>query len=405
MFRVALSGLNAASSDLRVTANNIANVNTTGFKGSRAEFGDVFAVSPYGVGRNAIGAGVQLSRVAQQFGQGNIEFTENSLDLAINGEGFFTLSQNGALSYSRAGAFGVDREGFVVNARGQRLQVNPPVAGAAGFDTGRLTDLQLQTTDSPPQATTSVALGLTLPGNATAPALTPFNATDARTYNHTTSITVYDSLGVSHVASFYFVKTGTANQWQVHSFVDGTAVGAAQNLTYSNSGALTAPAGGLITLPAHTLTNGAAPLNIELDLSNSAQFGERFATNSLTQDGYATGRLVGVDVSPEGVVNARYTNGQSTPLGQISLTRFANSQGLQQLGDTSWSETFESGDAVRGQAGSGSFGLVQSGALESSNVDLTAQLVNMITAQRNFQANAQMISTADQVTQAIINIR
>ena len=411
-FRVALSGLNAAGQDLRITANNIANVNTTGFKRSRAEFGDVFAVSAFGVGTNAIGSGVSLSRVAQQFTQGNIDFTQNSLDMAISGEGFFTLNDRGTTVYSRAGAFGVDRDGFVVNAGGARLQVFPPVTGQPDrFDGGRLVDLQLSTTDAAPSATTSVDVGLTLPANATVPTITPFDVDDPRTYNHSTSATIYDSLGTSHVQTLYFVKTGT-NQWDVHAYIDGQAVGGPQALTFDSQGVLTAPAGGLITLPPHTPTtgtppaaNGAADLVIELDLSATTQRGERFGVNSLTQDGFATGRLVGVSVSPEGVITARYTNGQSTPLGQVVMTRFANPQSLQQLGETAWAETSESGEAVRGEPGTSSFGVIQAGALEASNVDLTAELVNMITAQRNFQANAQMISTSDQVQQTIINIR
>jgi flagellar hook protein FlgE len=405
-FRIALSGINAAGQDLRITANNIANVNTTGFKRSRAEFGDVFAVSAFGVSNNAIGSGASLNRVAQQFSQGNIDFTENSLDMAISGEGFFTLNDRGATVYSRAGAFGVDADGYVVNASGARLQVFPPVPGATDrFDGGRLTDLQLQTTDSAPSATGSVGVGLTLPADAAVPTATPFDPDESDSYNHSTSVTVYDSLGVSHVQTFYFVKTANTNEWQVHTYIDGDAVGGAQTINFDSQGVLTTPANGLINPGTWSPGNGAADLDIELDLSDTTQRGERFGVNSLTQDGYATGRLVGVSVSPEGVVAARYTNGQSTPLGQVVLTRFANPQGLQQLGDTSFSETSESGEPVRGEPGTSSFGLVQSGALEASNVDLTAELVNMITAQRNFQANAQMISTSDQVTQTVINIR
>lgn len=187
--------------------------------------------------------------------------------------------------------------------------------------------------------------------------------------------------------------------------IDGAAAGPASTLTYSSLGQLTTPASGDVTLPAFALGNGAAPRNMTLDLGNSTQYGETFAVSALRQDGYATGRLTGIEVTDEGVVQARYTNGQATPLGQLALAQFANPQGLQQLGNTSWGETFASGAVIRGQAGTTNFGQIQSGALEASNVDLTEQLVNMITAQRNFQANAQMISTSDQVTQTIINIR
>jgi len=403
--RIALSGMNAASADLNVTSNNIAKRNTTGFKESRAEFGDVFAVSAYGLSRNAIGAGVRLEKVAQQFGQGNVDFTGKSLDMALSGQGFFTLSGNGAMVYTRAGNFGADRDGFVVNPAGQRLQVYLPNAGGNGYDTGRMSDLKLATGDSPPNATGSVQVGTNLPGNATPPLITPFDPNDPTTYNHTTSLTVYDSLGAQHTQSLYFTKTANPNEWQVQTQVDGTSLGGPVTLQYSDTGQLTSPASGRITLPAYTPTTGAAPLAINLELAGSTQYGNAFGVSSLVQDGYATGRLTTIEVSAEGVVNARYTNGVSTALGQVALTSFANPQGLQPLGDNGWAETFESGQARRGAAGSSEFGLVQGGALESSNVDLTEQLVNMITAQRNFQANAQMIQTQDQITQTVINIR
>ncbi len=408
-FQIALSGIGAATADLNVTANNIANVNTTGFKRSRAEFSDVFAASPYGISRNAIGSGVQVAAVRQQFARGNIDFTDNSLDMAINGEGFFTLSRAGATVYSRAGNFGVDKDGYVVNNIGDRLQVFPPTTSATGvstgFDLGRLADLQLSRADSAPSATTAVTANVNLPANATQPTVTPFSPTNSQSYTQSTSLTVYDSLGVAHTQTMYYVKTATANTWDMYTYIDGTAVGAATNLVYSSSGALTTPAGGTVTLPAYTPTTGAAPMNITVDLGKSTQYGNTFSVAQLIQDGYATGKLTGIDISDGGVVTARYTNGRSTPLGEVALTNFANPQGLQQLGDTSWGETAESGQPLRGAPNTSSFGAVQGGALESSNVDLTEQLVNMITAQRNFQANAQMISTADQITQTIINIR
>lgn len=403
-FRISLSGMNAASADLNITANNIANSNTTGFKQSRAEFGDVFAVSSAGVARNATGAGVRLAMVAQQFGQGTVAFTGKSLDMALSGQGFFTLSANGATMYSRAGNFGADRDGFVVNPAGQRLQVFMPNA-AGGFDAGRMGDLQLATGDSPPAATTRVEVGTNLPGNAAAPTTTPFDPNDPTSYSHTTSLTAYDSLGAQHTQSMYFIKTANPNEWTLQTQIDGTNVGTPQTLQYSSTGQLVSPAGGSITLPAYTPPTGAAPMNINLELVNSTQYGSAFGVSALVQDGYATGRLTGIEVSSEGIVNARYTNGVSTPLGQVALTTFANPQGLQPLGDNGWAESSDSGQARRGPAGTSEFGLVQGGALESSNVDMTEQLVNMITAQRNFQANAQMISTQDQVTQTVINIR
>ena len=405
-FRTALSGLAAATTNLSVTSNNIANVSTAGFKESRTEFGDLYAASIFGTSSNTAGSGVRVTGITQQFTQGSVEFTSRNLDVAISGGGFFTLNNNGSTIYSRAGNFQLDREGLVVNPSGARLQVFPPVAGSTtNFETGRLQDLRLATTDSPPLATTEVVVGSNLPANATAPVAAPFDPSDTNTFNHSTSVTVYDSLGVAHVHTLYYVKTATPNQWELNNYIDGTAVGTAQTLQYDNQGALTAPATGLVTLPAYAPTTGAAPMALTLDLRNSTQFGERFAISDLGQNGYTTGRLVGIEVSQQGVVFARYTNGVADPLGQIAMSTFSNSQGLQNLGDNAWGQTFDSGEVRRGAAGTSDFGLIQSGALESSNVELTEQLVNMIVAQRNFQANAQMIQTTDQIQQTIINLR
>ncbi len=403
-FRLALSGLNAASSDLTVTANNVANVATTGFKSSRAEFADLFAATQQGVSATAIGNGVRVASVAQQFSQGNIDFTNNSLDLAISGNGFFVMNDGGALSYTRAGALQVNNKGFVVNAKQQRLQVYPPLP-AGGFNTGGLSDLSLTTGVSAPNATTKVDVVANLPASATVPTTATFDPADSTSYNNTTSLTIYDSLGAAHTASLYFIKGATANNWSTRLYVDGTAVGGAQALTYSNAGNLTAPVGGNITFPAYTPATGAAPLNMTFAFGQTSQYGATFTVNATTQDGYTTGRLIGIDIDASGVVQARFTNGRSNALGQIAMASFANPQGLQQLGDSAWAETFASGQALRGEAGNSGFGLVQAGALEASNVDMTTQLVNMITAQRDFQANAQMISTSDAITQTIINIR
>jgi len=403
-FRLALSGLNAAQSDLTVTANNIANVATSGFKGSRAEFADLFASSQQGVSATAIGNGVKVANVSQQFTQGNIDFTDNSLDLALSGQGFFILNDGGALAYTRAGAFQVDSQGFVVNARQQRLQAYPPTTNGQ-FNTGALSDIQLVTSESAPAATTAVDVTLNLPANATPPTVAVFDPANVNSYNNATSLTTYDSLGAAHTATLYFTKTTNANEWMTQLYVDGNAVGTQTRLQYDSTGALTDPPNGTITFPGYTPATGAAQMDMTFDFGTTTQYGGAFNVNAITQDGYTTGRLIGIDIDSTGVVQARFTNGRSTALGQVALANFANPQGLQQLGDTNWAETFGSGQALRGQAGNSGFGLVQSGALEASNVDITEQLVNMITAQRNFQANAQMISTADAITQTIINIR
>jgi flagellar hook protein FlgE len=403
-FRIALSGLNASQADLNVTANNIANTQTNGFKGSRTEFADLFAVSLQGTSNNASGNGVRVAGVTQQFSQGNVEFTDSNLDLAISGQGMFILSDNGALAYSRAGAFQMNRDGYVVNSNQQRLQVYPPLA-AGGFNTGGLADLRLVSTDSAPSATSNVEYVLNLPANATVPPIAVFDPNDPNSFNQATSLTLFDSLGATHTGTMYFNKTANPNEWQARLYIDGTPVGGAQTLQYSNTGLLTAPVGGQVPFPAYNPTTGAAPMTVNVDLAQSTQFGSSFAVNSVSQDGFTTGRLIGIDIDETGIVQARFTNGNSQPLGQVAIANFANPQGLQQLGNTQWAETFSSGQALRGQAGNSGFGLVQSGALEGANVDVTEQLVQMITAQRNFQANAQMISTADSITQTIINLR
>ncbi len=406
-FRIALSGLNAASTHLDVTAHNIANVNTAGFKSSRAMFSDVFATASNDLSSTATGSGVQVSTIQQKFGQGNIDFTNNNLDMAISGEGFFVMKGREGTIYSRAGAFAVDREGYVVNDDMQRLQVFP-VSDTGEFATGALSDLRLLTTESPPQATDKIEVGVNLPANAPMPAGV-FDPVNPATYNHATSMTVYDSLGTPHTSTVYFLKTATANTWEQRLFVDGTERGTPQTLGFdASTGKLLAPVSG--TLPTVTVTGaqlgtGAADLNLNFNYKESTQYGQGFGVNSLFQDGFTTGRMTGVEVDKSGVVSARFTNGQLKLLGQVALAIFSNPNGLQQMGETSWAETFTSGGPRLGQGGSSNFGLLQAGALEASNVDLTEQLVEMITAQRNFQANAQMISTADQVTQTIINMR
>lgn len=403
-FSTSLSGLNAASENLNVTSHNVANANTTGFKGSRAEFADVFANAGQGLTDRAIGGGVRLSGVRQQFGQGSVEFTNKPLDLAISGEGFLTFAKGEELSYSRAGALGTDRNGFVTNAQGARLQVFP-ADGNNGFDTGRLEDLRVSTADNPPQATTRIGAGINLPAGSDVPTTTPFDPEDTSSFNHTTSVTVFDSLGQARTAALYFSKTANDGEWELRTRVDGQDVGGAQTIAFDTAGRLSTPASGEIALPPQALGGGVDDLELTLDLGELTQYGGGFSVDALRQDGFATGRMTGLEVTKEGIVQARFTNGQASPLGQVALTSFANPEGLSKLGDTAWAESFNSGPAVRGVAGSGDLGSIESGALEASNVDLTKELVNMITAQRTFQANAQMITTNDQVTQTVLNIR
>lgn len=418
-FQIALSGLNAATTDLEVTGNNIANSSTNGFKESRVEYADVYANSLQDLSATASGRGVKVAAVAQQFSQGSVDFTSNNLDLAINGEGFFVVEdRNGARQYTRAGAYSADREGYVVNSSGDRLQIYPSSTGNDGvvrFATGEdsLSDLQLPLVSNSPTASTRVGSKLNLDANAQPP-LVAFDPAvkDPVSYNYSTSLTLYDSQGASHTGSMYFVKDAAPNEWSAYFQIDGNnvSVGGApfSTVTFGPNGTLTSPATGQITLdPANVDTpgNDVDPMNIVWDLTDTTQFGSAFAVNELEQDGFSTGRLNGVDIDNEGVVFARYTNGESTIMGKVAIAGFNNPQGLRSIGGTKWVETFGSGNVRFGEAGTGNFGLMQSGALESSNVDISNELVDLILAQRNFQANAKVISTSDEITQSIINIR
>lgn len=467
-FNIGLSGIRAASSDLNITGNNIANASTVGFKSSRAEFADVYSASILGTGSNAQGSGVVLNNVAQIFTQGNINYTENSLDLAINGNGFFVTSNNGALSYTRAGYFGTDREGFIVNNTGERLQGYGVNAVTGRINEGVPTDLRVDTRAANPNPTSVINSTLNLnsanvrpqaaqnvfdnvyadyladPANvadvdnptdveleaaeaaavaaASTAAESGFDPTDSSTYNSSTSVNVYDSLGNSHVMSKYFVKTD-ANSWDMHVLIDGRNLqGVAATdpafasepykLSFDSSGALSGSntfdipgTGDWQPLDKNGQPAGAEPQTLSLNLGGTSQYASSFGVTSVVQDGYTTGELAGLEIDDEGMLVARYTNGQTRTQGQLVLATFANQQGLTPLGDTSWAQSSSSGEPVVGAPGTGTQGLIQSGALEQSNVDLSEMLINLIVAQRNYQANAKTIQTEDAVTQTIINLR
>ncbi|ARN73061.1 flagellar hook protein FlgE [Oceanicoccus sagamiensis] len=564
-FNTALSGLRAANTDLEVTGNNIANASTTGFKRSRAEFGDVYANSLVGSGNNQAGSGVLVNAIAQQFDQGNVSFTDNSLDLAINGTGFFILADvSGATTFTRAGYFGLDESGYITNNGGSRLQGFLPTGSGTGVG-GTPDDLQVQVGDLPPAATGQVDLLFNLDARDDSPLVTTFDPNDADTFNSSTSLTIFDSRGQSHVLSTYYVKSPFEdNVWNMYNYIpngDGnlqnvigagsvsgaeealataantagqaalTAVGVAETDAVTSAGAFSAANalavtdslelaqaaliaardaatttnsfneyqaaldsintalglgtgpvnGGFqdalnvteaqaildeinsnnpnalalataaattsadisaaktagLTVPYFELTFGTdgtlqssdpATLNIDnwnpeganqsssdgstvtasdfiVDIGTSTQFGSDFAVATVDQDGFATGQLSGLEINNTGEVFARYTNGEALILGQVAMASFANEQGLSPQGDTSWAQSFESGEPVVGAPLTSTLGAIQSGALEESNVDLSEELVRLIVAQRNFQANAKTIETADTVTQAIINIR
>jgi flagellar hook protein FlgE len=386
-----------------VTSNNIANADTTGFKNSQAEFADVYASGAVNLNTSTGGEGVRVVTAAQQFTQGDISTTSSPLDMAINGNGFFTMNSPSGVVYTRNGQFSEDQNGNVISSTGQFLQVYPPQANGT-FNTGALQDLNLQTAQSAPVATSTGTVILNLPSNDKVPTATPFDPTNPNTYSQSTSTTVYDSLGNSYPATYYFSQTATPGLWNVNMTVNGTAVGGTQPLTFSSTGAVTTPANGNLTFAGFNPSDGALPMSMTFNFSQSTQFGTQFGVSSIIQNGFTTGQLSTVSIDPTGVVSAVYTNGRSTQLGQLAIANFPNPQGLQQLGNTNWAQTFSSGTVVQGTAGSAGFGSIQSSSLESSNVDLTTELVSMITEQRAFQANAQVITTADQLSQTVISI-
>lgn len=569
-FQQGLSGLNSSAKQLDVIGNNVANSNTVGFKQSMAQFADMYAASLAGSGAVQIGTGGKVAAVVQQFTQGNVTNTSNPMDTAISGQGFFRMiDQSGSVLYSRNGQFQVDKNGFIVNSQGHKLSgYLPDTTGA--IIPGQPLPIQINSADLSPQQTANVVVGANLDSRSATPTTPAFSTLDPTSYNSSTSLTVYDSLGASHVGSLYFVRqsiapttataavalgagsatlastagmavgntitiagaalgaqtaatttnaampgatsadvtditgmtvgdvvtidgagtaggvhtakitaiangvapagtltfdpaaptvlgaggaavatyaaaahtttitgivgnvvsfspattapvlanaavtsnAGSAN-WDTYLAVDGVlvpAVGTAlTQLTFDTLGQLvsTTPASvpvGTVASAAFTPT-GAAAQTISFDFAATSQYGGSFGVNSLTQDGYSSGRLSGFNTSADGTILGRYSNGQSRALGQMLLANFTNPQGLQPMGNNEWVESATSGGPLVGTPGSSALGVLQSSAVEDSNVDLTAELVNMITAQRVYQANAQTIKAQDQVLQTLVNLR
>lgn len=430
-FQQGLSGLNATSKSLDVIGNNIANANTYGAKISRAEFSDMYAAALNGAGVNNVGIGVNLAAVSQQFTQGNITTTGNAMDLAINGAGFFQVTDGvNPTMYSRNGQFKVDREGYIVN--NEKLQLmGYPADGTGTIQPGLAQPLRLPTAGIAPKVTSDMEIEFNLDADSpvTAPdaAVTPqIDFTNKKTYNNATSVTVYDSKGQDVALSYYYQKSAndtwnvyvTANGEPVHTDASGNPV-AWQTLAFDNTtGKLSSPSPAdaldltienelIITDPdtgAET-SRIVVPLATTVDFSGATQYDQTFGVTNLTQNGYAAGQLTSIAIEADGIVLARYSNGQSKPAGQLELANFRNPQGLQPMGGNVWASTYASGDPVVGVPSEGNMGVIQSGALEESNIDLTGELVNMITAQRIYQANAQTIKTQDQVMQTLVNMR
>jgi flagellar hook protein FlgE len=459
-FQTGLSGLNSSSQALDVIGNNIANSNTVGFKQASGHFADLYAASLNGGGTNQIGIGSTVAAVAQQFTQGNVNTTNNPLDVALNGAGFFRLSNNGTTSYTRNGQFHLDKTNKLVNDQGYTVQ--GWIANSAGTVVpGTPGDLVV---DKSYQAPLETGKGALNPGvqaqlnldsrdkNIDVTTL-PFNPSNPDTFNWSTGLTIYDSRGNPHTLTTFYVKTdpatnppttGEGSVWRVYATVDGKngmAASTEPNGTSAYAGAITF-AGATITDPDYATLefssggqlvlpdavnmptinlawgNTAAPtpgLDLSLGVTSPTSFtlnykkttsyGDAFGSNSLLQDGYATGKLTGVSVNSDGMVQGSYSNGQTRNMGQIVLYDFANPNGLQPIGNNQWQETFTSGQPVAGAARTGHFGSLQSNSVEDSNVDLTAEMVKMIVQQRNYQANAQTIKTQDSVLQTLVNLR
>ena len=421
-FQHGLSGLNASSKNLDVIGHNIANANTTGFKSSRAEFADLVASSMGAGGGANYGIGVEVAAVAQQFSQGNVTVTGNNLDVAINGNGFFKVQQaDGSAAYTRAGNFKLDKTGDLVTNGGAQVmgfKVDP----ATGLSTSEAQPLSFPT-GAPIQAkqTESIKATLNLDARAKdsagdATATPPVPATPRSTYG--TSINVYDTQGVATPVNLYFMKTANPNEWAVYNQLDDptavppvTAISLG-TIAFDENGKID-PATATLTLTvsptanpnAGTAAPAVADFPVDIDMSGATQFGSKFAVADLSQDGYASGDLTSINISNDGMVMASYSNGVTRAEAQVALANFRNPQGLLAVGGNNWVESFDSGPAVMGKPGDGNFGALRSGALEDSNVDLTAELVNMMTAQRAYQANAQTIKTQDQVMSTLVNLR
>jgi flagellar hook protein FlgE len=441
-FQQGLSGLNSASSALDVVGNNVSNSGTIGFKAARAEFADVYAASLAGAGASQVGIGNRVSNVAQQFTQGNVTSTSNALDVAINGNGMFVMADSsGTQTYTRNGQFQLDKNGYLINADGLNVQgyAADYTSDAQGtISTTTATNIYVDPSGIQPQASTTAALNVNLDSREKVPAHATFSTTDPLSYNKSTSIPIYDSLGNPHTLSMYFLYTnttseaytdpstgaatsGTVSNWTVHYAVDGntacvSGAGEGATLNFDTSGRLVEynHSGSLTTQPTLTIDLAAIDPNNKaltpqvitgIDYGSSTQFGATFGVNSESQNGFASGRLTKISIGADGLIQGNYSNGQTRNMAQIVIARFTNPNGLINLGGNQWQQTFASGPALLGVPGSSSNGVLQGSALEESTVDLTKELVDMITYQRAYQANAQTIKTQDSLLQTITNLR
>lgn len=432
-FYTSLSGLQGAQTELSTISHNLANANTNGFKRSRVEFGDVIASTATKSPTQLIGSGSYVKAIKQQYSQGGLQQSQSSLDLAISGEGFFIVKPNpntNEVAFTRNGSFSVSADRFVVDSQGSTVQVYPVDGSGTVVATGidDAVSLRLPMTSGTPKATEAAKVSVNLSANATLPADGPkwtaaspyaFSRFDPDTYNFASSTVIYDSVGNPNTLTNYYVRQNipggstTTSEWLVYSFVGGEQLSADPSqpnppvplsLVFDANGDLQSPAGP--TTFATFQPPNAAPQDMTVDFSiATTQRPSAFTIIAQSQDGQPIGQLQGVTVDASGLVKASFSNGSTQALGKVVLAQFSNNQGLRQIGNSYWSVSGLSGAPTLGQAGEGGFGNLLAGAIERSNVDMTEELVGLINAQRNFQANAKAIDTASQLTQSIINIR
>ncbi|ELR65132.1 Flagellar hook protein FlgE [Photobacterium marinum] len=433
-FNISLSGIGASQKDLNTTSNNIANSNSYGFKESRAEFGDVYSNSVFSNAKTTTGGGVQTSVVAQQFHEGSSIYTNNPMDLRISGSGFFAVAddrlqpQNNSLT--RNGAFHLDKDNNIVNSEGQYL-----LGYQVDQETDQVTSYESQSLKVPdqfgqPRASTTLNVGVNLPAGGDPKDPKQFDFSDPNTYNKSTSVTIYDSLGQPYKMTTYYVKDNTAsNRWSV--FYTATDANGEKPVDITNGGASTATGqkGSFIdfnTDGSVASVNGGNPVIAEplgaagagLDLNGAdenqaltinfddpTQYAAPFEVRRFNEDGATTGYLAKVDIDAKGSIVATYSNGENVTLGRVGMVRVPNEQGLVSKGGTQWVVSQDSGAAIWGEASQGAFGAVKSGTLEQSNIDMTQELVDLITAQRNFQANSRALEVDNQLQQTILQIR
>lgn len=401
----ALSGVNAFSQLLSTSAHNIANLSTPGFKASRTELADVYAA--HGA---STGIGVRAASTTAQFTQGQFDATGNTLDLSIQGDGFFTLRDSSSTVYSRNGALHLDNQGNIVNHKNQILQGYQ--VDANGQVSGDISDLTVDSQSLAPKATENVHFVLNLDAHATSPSvdfLPSFSASappSSESYAYSASSQITDNLGEQHELKGYFVPSDELNTYDVYFALDGQSIqdGAPTKLQFNSEGQLISSSES-IDYSDISLSNGAQNLDLSVNFHGSTQYASPFAQYAIVDDGYTSGNLSHLNISPTGIMQASYSNGQTETIGQVALSRVNNPQGLQSLGDGTYVDTYQSGNPIFGLPGSSSFGLVQSGFLENSNTDLSSELVSLIMAQRGFQANIKALKTADAMMGSLLNIR